>query len=74
MSEAAERLKPELSRLSDEERADLAYFLISSLDGTESEVGDMAELLDRRSEELRSGTVVGVPAEEALGRLRAKYP
>lgn len=74
MSDATERLKPQLARLTDDERADLASFLLSSITDDEGEPGDLTQLLDRRSHELRSGEVTGVPAEEILRRLRTKYP
>jgi putative addiction module component (TIGR02574 family) len=74
MSDAVEKLKPELVRLTEDERADLAHFLLSSLDDTDADSSDFAETLDRRSEELKSGAVAGIPSEEVLERLRAKYP
>ena len=75
MTEAAERLKPELSRLSQPERAELARFLIESLDegaDADAEVAWDAELA-RRLEEIRNGVAVGEPADSALADLRAKY-
>jgi len=74
MSEATDKLKPELALLTDDERADLAYFLLSSISDDEGEFGELTELLDRRSQELRSGKVAGVPAEDVLEKLRTKYP
>jgi len=74
MSEAIEKLKPELSRLSDDERADLAFYLLSSLESAQSDLSDATELLDRRARELRSGAVEGIPAEDVMERLRAEFP
>lgn len=74
MSDAVEKLKSQLARLTEDERADLAYFLLSSLDEAEADSNEFAEVLNRRSEELSSGAVAGIPAEEVLERLRAKYP
>ena len=74
MSDAVEKLKPELARLTEDERADLAHFLLSSLDDADSDGSEFAVMLDRRSEELKSGAATGIPAEQVLERLRAKYP
>ena len=74
MSETIDRLKPELARLTKDERADLASFLLSSLDEGETDVVVSRELLERRSAELRSGDAVGVPGEEVLERLRKRFP
>jgi putative addiction module component (TIGR02574 family) len=74
MSEATEKLKPQLARLTDDERADLASFLLSSISDGDGESSDLTQLLDRRSHEMRSGQVAGVPAEEVLESLRTQYP
>jgi putative addiction module component (TIGR02574 family) len=70
MSESVERLKPELARLSGEERTDLACFLLVSLDDTEFDADELTDLLDRRSEKLRSGAAEAIPAEQLFARLR----
>ena len=59
-------------KLSDRERARLAQELIASL---ETEIEPNVEALwlaeaERRLEELRSGKVKGIPAEEAFARAR----
>lgn len=75
MSETAERLKTELASLSDEDRAELAHFLLESLP-PEEEVADEAawiEELNRRLEEMRSGEDPGIPAEQVFAEMRAKY-
>lgn len=59
-------------KLSDRERARLAQELIASL---ETEIEPDVEALwlaeaERRLEELRSGKVSGIPAEEAFARAR----
>ena len=72
MTEAAERLKPELSRLSLPERAELARFLIESLDegaDADAEAAWDAELA-RRAEAIRKGTAVGKPANAVFPELR----
>ncbi len=75
MSETAEKLKAELSRLSPQERAELADFLIHSLDNetdADAEAAWDAELA-RRLDEIKSGKAVGEPAEKVLRELREKY-
>ncbi len=71
-----EQIKSQLLTLTQTERADLAYFLLQSLDGEEEseeevEVAWAAEL-SRRAEEIKSGKVAGIPAEEVHARLREK--
>lgn len=70
-----EQLKAELSRLDTHARADLAKFLLESLDEeTDPDAAAIWEAeLDRRLDEIRSGKVVGIPAREALAELRKKY-
>ena len=74
MTEAAEKLKTELAALPVEDRAELARFLMESLDETDPgwDAAWTAEL-DRRWQEIESGKAVGVPGEEVFRRLREKY-
>jgi putative addiction module component (TIGR02574 family) len=75
MTEATENLKAQLSQLSMQERAELAHFLIHSLDeavDADAEAAWDAELA-RRMEELRSGNAVGEPADKVFAELRKKY-
>jgi putative addiction module component (TIGR02574 family) len=75
MTETAEKLKSQLSQLSTQERAELAYFLIHSLDEgveTDAESAWDAELA-RRMEEIRSGKTIGEPADKVFAELREKY-
>ena len=61
--------------LSPEERAELAYELILSLDDTrdkEVETAWDAEI-ERRVREIKSGKAKGRPAEDILAEIRAKY-
>jgi putative addiction module component (TIGR02574 family) len=76
---SVEELKGHLSALPTEDRAALAMFLLESLDEDESE--DPTEVqaawdaeLARRLEEIRSGKVVGIPAEVVMEDMRRKYP
>jgi putative addiction module component (TIGR02574 family) len=76
MASAMEELKAELAGLTEQERAELAYFLLDSLD----ETGDEAEVeaawdaeLARRADEIQRGTAVGKPADQVFAELREKY-
>jgi putative addiction module component (TIGR02574 family) len=75
MTETAQRLQSSLSQLSREDRAELAYFLLTSLD---PETDDDAEAawdaeLQRRAEEIASGEAVGEPADQVFAELREKF-
>ena len=75
MSVTAEKIRTELAGLDAAERAELAHYLIQSLEsGTDAdaEAAWDAELA-RRAEEIRSGWAVGIPAEKVFSELRAKY-
>jgi putative addiction module component (TIGR02574 family) len=75
MTQTGEKLKDELLRLPTEDRAELAYCLIRSLDegDTETQASWEAEL-ERRWQEMESGKVAGKPAEGVFAGLRTKYP
>jgi putative addiction module component (TIGR02574 family) len=67
-----DQLERELLKLPAGERARLAEKLISSLDEeSEIEVAWLAEVR-RRDEELESGTVQGIPLEDALTSIRQR--
>lgn len=70
MGASFEELKVALSALRTEERAELAQFLLGSL---EPEEGDARRqwpaLAERRMADVRAGRVVGIPAEEVLKSL-----
>lgn len=75
MTEIAEQLKSQLSQLPKEDRAELAHFLIRSLD--EEEDADTTAAweaeLTRRLEEIESGQVVGELAEDVFREMREKH-
>jgi putative addiction module component (TIGR02574 family) len=75
MTEAVEQLKSQASTLSAPERAELAYYLLSSLEPEEEGVKEAwrAEIA-RRVAEIRSGSAVGRSADEVLAELRERYP
>lgn len=69
-----EQVKDAATRLPFSERAELAQFLLQSLEPQEDGWADAwRDELTRRLEEIRTGQVVGIPAEEVLGRLRERY-
>jgi putative addiction module component (TIGR02574 family) len=71
MSLTLQELKEAVVSLPADERAELARFLLHSLDD-EDEGAVRAEwlaLAERRMAEVRAGKIAGIPAEEALGRL-----
>ncbi len=75
MSELAEKLKNELVQLSPSERAELARFLIHSLEEQSDEDAEEqwdAELA-RRADEIKNGTASGQPAAQVFAELREKY-
>ena len=75
MTPTLQVIKNACSSLPAPQRAELAQFLLRSLEFEEdSWAGSWRVELGRRLEEIRSGRVAGVPAEEVLGRLRERYP
>jgi putative addiction module component (TIGR02574 family) len=75
MTEPAEELKHRLSQLSARERADIAHFLIHSLDDerdADVETAWEAEL-ERRMAQILNGEAIGEPAEKVFSDLREKY-
>jgi putative addiction module component (TIGR02574 family) len=75
MTETAEKLKIELSQLSTKERAELAYFLIHSLDEeVDYDVESAWDIeLTRRMQEINSGIASGKPSNQVFVELREKY-
>jgi putative addiction module component (TIGR02574 family) len=76
MSPAFEQLKSQLGRLSQEERAELAMFLLDSLDPEEEDKDVSAaweEEIGRRVADIRSGKAQGKPAEQVFAELREQY-
>ncbi|MGO9119669.1 MAG: addiction module protein [Desulfomonilaceae bacterium] len=75
MTEAVEELKSQLETLTSRERAELAQFLIRSLDQEQDEGAESLwnVELNRRATEIESGKSVGKPAEQVFAELREKY-
>ena len=75
MTATAERLKEDLVRLSLPERAELAQFLLDSLDeGSDPDAEQAWDTeLAQREHEIRTGQAVGEPAVQVIADLRKQY-
>ncbi|HTU92538.1 MAG TPA: addiction module protein [Gemmataceae bacterium] len=71
MNLTLQELKKASSGLPTKERAELAQFLLRSLDELDNEEtrGEWLALAEKRMAEVRAGKVVGIPAEEVLKSL-----
>jgi len=75
MTSTLQELKDASVGLPAPQRAELAHFLLRSLEPEEDGWAEAwQEELARRLQDIRTGQVVGVPAEEVLTRLRERYP
>jgi putative addiction module component (TIGR02574 family) len=74
MTDAAVRLKDQLAALSEQDRLEIADFLLGTVEGVDEDT-EVAwdEELERRWREIESGTAQGTPVEEVNARLREKY-
>lgn len=75
MSQSTEELRAELAKLPMQQKAELATFLISSLDAEwDDETETVWDLeLARRSEEIITGQAIGESSSAVLAKLREKY-
>ena len=75
MTKTAENLKIELAQLPVQDRAELAYFLIHSLDESVDDniFNAWDKELTQRLAEIYAGTASGEPSEKVLLTLREKY-
>jgi putative addiction module component (TIGR02574 family) len=75
MTPSLQDLKEASSSLPAPQRAELAHYLLRSLEPEEDGWADSwhAELIHRLTE-IRSGQVAGVPAQQVIDRLRERYP
>jgi putative addiction module component (TIGR02574 family) len=75
MAATLDELKQQCAGLTSQERANLACFLLDSLE--EEEEGDVETAwqaeVSRRVAEIRAGEVTGIPAEQVFAELREKY-
>ena len=67
-------LKRSADGLSETDRAELADYLLASLDSEADVAAAWRDELGRRMADIRSGKETGVPAEDVLRRLQEKYP
>lgn len=81
MIPTVEQLKTTLAGLPTADRAELAHYLLVSLDeqadSDAPQASDMAEWraeLDRRVAEIHSGKAVGIPLETVVAELREHFP
>ena len=73
MTDAAEKLKDELTRLSPADRAALAHFLIDSLTDDAGWAAAWDAELTARLAEIRDDPGAGEPAERVLREVRERY-
>lgn len=70
-----DQLKAELDKLPVDQRAELAHYLIQSLDEEEDEGAEAAwdAELERRAAQITLGEAKGKPADKVLSELREKH-
>jgi putative addiction module component (TIGR02574 family) len=68
-----DQLEQEVLKLSADQRARLAVRIISSLDSDAEIEREWAAEVRRRDAELDSGEVAGLPVEDALSTVRARF-
>jgi putative addiction module component (TIGR02574 family) len=70
-----QELKEELKCLPARQRAELAHFLIESLDQDQDPAAEAAweRELERRITEIKSGQAHGIPADEVFAKIREKF-
>lgn len=74
MSRTLESLRAEVMSLTPAERARLLDQLIESLDRDAVAEGAWNKVALQREGELESGSVTGVPLEDVVARLEARFP
>jgi putative addiction module component (TIGR02574 family) len=71
MSATLEELKATVSVLPAAEKAELAYYLLRTLEAPdEGAAAEWLALAERRMDDVRAGRVVGIPAEKVMESLR----
>jgi putative addiction module component (TIGR02574 family) len=75
MTEPVEQLKVQLEQLPRQERAELAHFLLCSLEQEADADADAAWEVElaQRVADIQSGKVVGTPAAHVFAELRARF-
>ena len=75
MSATLEELKTTVSGLPVPERAELAQYLLHTLESPdEGAAAEWLAVAEQRMSDVRSGRVVGIPAEQVLESLRRPRP
>ena len=75
MNVAIEQLKSNLSGLPESDRADLAFYLLETLEPEEGDFADEWRIeIERRIAEKKAGLPVSEPVENLLARLHKAYP
>jgi putative addiction module component (TIGR02574 family) len=74
LSSAVEQWKDQLGALPDHERAELAHFLLISLEPQDEEADSLWEAeVSKRVAEIRSGKAKGRPVEDVMKELREEF-
>jgi putative addiction module component (TIGR02574 family) len=78
LSPAAKQLLPAVDALSEKDKEGLARYILAALDGPADDPAEVRAawkaVILRRVEEIKSGKVEGIPADEVDRRMREKYP
>lgn len=75
MAQPMKQLKSQLEQLSAKDKAELACFLLRSLEPEDEGVAAAWDVeVARRVKEIRSGRASGTPAEEVFAELRQEFP
>lgn len=74
MSTTLEALQVQVMSLSKEDRSRLLERLVASLDVDVEAEEQWEQLAAQREAELESGAVAGIPLEDAIAQLRARFP
>jgi putative addiction module component (TIGR02574 family) len=72
---AIDHLKSQANDLTTAERAELAYYLLASLEPEDDDATEAWRVeIARRMADIRSGKAIGRPAEEVIKEMREKHP
>ncbi|MGH7172449.1 MAG: addiction module protein [Gemmataceae bacterium] len=73
MNSSLEEWKTALITLPAQQRAELAHYLLHTLDAAEPDAAaEWLALAQRRMDDVRAGKAVGIPAEQVLESLRER--
>lgn len=75
MTKAAKEIRSQVEQLSQDDRAELALFLLRSLEAEEPGATAAWDTeVARRMSEIRTGRAAGRPAEQVFADLRKQFP